>query len=258
MKRTVIFLLATLVAISSFAQEVYVTQITINNDYPRHENNQRLSFQLAIITDISTFTYNLDHDKTVITEIKDDTGFDLLAAQMAYAKKREASGFSYIDSKIQRGSPVESGGQTGIYVSASLGVVPEPGANKVNIKGVVAMVHVAETEQEYTLKDIPTENNWGPGVATAIGEVKVSSSGSFESEGGISFTSYQVTSINPITSMKITGGDDREEAAKYFKLNLYGNEMIFKEIPEKLELVVIAKDTEVKEIPFDIDLTLGY
>jgi hypothetical protein len=258
MKQTVFFCIATLLSFSSIAQEVYVTSFHLEDSYPRIENGQRMSFELAVITDISTFTYNFDPDKTVYTKIMDDTGFDLLSAQKKYEQKSEETGYGNIRLKINYRSPIESNEIKGIKVSSTLAVIPKPGANMVSVKGVIAMINVADSEQKYTLKDIPTKSDWGPGVQTEIGEVKITEAGSYEVDGGISFTKYQVRSGQPIVSMTISGGDDREEAEKYFKLGLYGDEMIFKSIPEKLELVVVAKDTEIKEIPFEIDLKVGF
>jgi len=259
MKKATILLVVAAIPLFSPGQDVFITSLEVNKGYPLSVSDQSLSFELATLTDVSSFTHKLDKTKSVYTKIMDDTGFDLLAAEMDWEELNK----SWIDENnrlmIAYREPISGGENPGIIVRSMLRVAPNAGAKTINIQGVIAMINVAESEQTYTLKDIPGQFEWGaPGVKTVIGEVKISKSGSLSVEDGVSFTKYQVVSDKPIVSVTITGGDDREEAAKYFELGLYGNELVFKKIPEKLDLIVVAKDTEIKEIPFDITLSIGF
>ena len=121
------------------------------------------------------------------------------------------------------------------------------------------MINYGTKESTYNLKDIST----GSATQTEIGEVIINPSGSI----GNTEASYEIYSVvsdgKPISSLVVAGGDDREEAAKSFQmsvadLDLGGNGLIFKTLPEKLDLTVVAKDTEIKEIPFDIDVAIGF
>ena len=258
MQRIIILLIAVAISFSSTAQDVFIISLAVKKDYPSNVNNQYIELELGAFTDLSSFTYKLDNTKSVFTQVKDDTGFDLLMAQKKYEDDNEKNGYFYQKAKIEYRGPISSGEKSGIKVSTRLAVAPKAGAKTVNIQGVIAMINVGENEQTYTLKDIPSQYEWGgPGVQTDIGEVKITDSGSY-SNGEVSFTKYQVASDKPITSIIVIGGDDREEASNFFELGLYGNEIVFKKIPEKLELTVVVKDTEIKEIPFDINLAIGF
>ena len=259
MKQLAILLLSVIFPLSIIAQDVFITDLQVKKDYPANENNQQLRFELGVLTDMSKFTYNLDPTKSVFTEITDDTGYDLLSAQEKYEEVNKAKGYYYEELKMTYRSPISSGENPGLLFNSTLSVAPKSGATSVHIKGIIALINVAEGEETYTLKDIPGHLEWGaPGVQTDIGEVQVLQSGAYNVEGGLSFTKYQVKSDKPIISITVVGGDDREEAAKHFDMGLYGNELVFKKIPEKLDLVVVVKEIEIKEIPFDLNLTLGF
>jgi hypothetical protein len=248
-----LFLLSTTVA---FAQEIITISIEVKKGYPLHENTQDFNFKLGILTDISSFTYNLDQNKSVFTKVIDDTGFDLLAAQKAFEKSYDEKGYSYNKLGLAYDGPINGGVQPGIIVRSSLGVAPHSGAKSVTVQGVIAMINLRAGEETYTLKDVPSKYEWGgPGVQTDIGEVKITESGSFSFDGQ-SFSKYRIESGKPVTSVRVIGGDDSDEATKH-GIALQGNEMVFKNIPEKLELVVTARDTEIKEIPFNLELTIG-
>jgi hypothetical protein len=258
MKRLAILLIVVAIPLLSVAQDVFTISLAVTKLFPVNANNQYLELELGAFADLSAFTYKLDNSKSIFTQVKDDTGYDMLAAQKKYEAENEKKGYSYQKIKIEYRGPISSGEKPGIRVGTRISVAPKPGAKTVNIKGVIAMINVAENEQSYTLKDIPSQYEWGaPGVQTEIGEVKIVESGSY-SNGEVSFTKYQVVSDKPITSLIVAGGDDREEAAKHFELGLYGSELVFIKIPDKLEINVVAKDTEIKEIPFDLDLAIGF
>lgn len=258
MKRFAILLVAIVIPFFSIAQDVFIISLSVKKNFPVNDNNQYMEIELGVFADRSNFTFKLDKSKSQFTQVMDDTGFDLLAAQKKYEAKNKEKGYSYNELKLEYRGPISSGDKPGIIVNSRLGIAPKPGARTVNIQGVIAMINVGESEQSYTLKEIPSQYEWGgPGVQTEIGEVKITQSGSY-SNGEVSFTKYQVVSDKPISSITVIGGDDREEAAKYFDLGLYGNEIVFKNIPEKLEFTVVAKDTEIKEIPFDINLSIGF
>ena len=258
MKRIAILLTALIFPFFTIAQDVFVISLSVTKNFPVNANNQYIEATLGAFADLSTFTYKLDNSKSVFTKVMDDTGYDLLSAQKKYEDENEKKGYSYQKLKIEYTGPISGGEKPGIKVNTRFGVAPKAGAKTVKIQGIIAMINVTESEQTYSLKDIPSQYEWGgPGVQTDIGEVKITDSGSY-SNGEVSFTKYQVVSDKPITSITVIGGDDREEASKFFELGLYGNEIVFKKIPEKLELTVVAKDTEIKEIPFDIDLAIGF
>jgi hypothetical protein len=258
MKKLTLFIVVICLSSGLLAQDVFVTKIEVQKGYPENPGNQIFSFELGMLTDISKFTYYLSTEKSVFTEIKDDTGYDLLAAQEKYEAEYKAQGYAYDALKMAYRAPISSGPKPGIVVSGYLHAIPRPGAKVVTLRGTIAMINVGEGENTFTLKDLPTQYEWGaPGVQTAIGEVKISQNGSF-STGDVTYTKYMIESEQPIVAVEVAGGDDREEARAHFDLGLYGNEVVFKNIPNKLDLVVTAKETIIEQIPFDIELTIGF
>ena len=258
MKQTAIFFLASLLSFSAIAQEVILTSVEVRKGYPETAGNQSIQFGMVVLTDVSTFTKNLDNTKSVFTKITDDTGFDLLAAQNKWEAESKGN-YWYFESKIENWGPLNDSDKPGFIVNGKLAITPSSGAKTVNIQGIIAMINYGTKESTYTLKDIST----GSATQTEIGEVFVNPSGSI----GNSEASYEIYSVisdgKPISSLVVAGGDDREEAAKSFNMNvadldLGGNGLIFKTLPEKLDLEVVAKDTEIKEIPFDIDVAIGF
>ncbi len=254
MKRVSIFLIILFCTTFSFGQDVKPVKIEVTKNFPA-DNQQTFYFELAFLTDISNFTYLLDQGRTVINEMKDDTGFDLLAAQKEFEAEYEKKGFGYDKLRLEYRKPVDVNNVTGIVVGGRAAVVPKQGAKTVKIAGTVGMIDLADGKKTYELKSIPTEMPWGsPGVKTKAGMIKLQESGSL-SLNGVEFTKYQVRSSgSPVSSVKVAGGDDREEAKGF---GLERNEVIFKKIPEKIDLVVEVNQTEIKEIPFEVEMSLG-
>ncbi len=244
---------------SSNAQEVILNSVQVISGYPETEKNQTFQFGLIVLTDVSTFTENLDKTKTRFTKITDDTGFDLLAAQKQWEEESKGN-YWHTKATLENWGLLSEDEGSGFIVNGKLSVRPSAGAKTVNVQGVIAMVNITNKESSYGLKEISTADK---GSKTEIGQVSLYAIGALESEG-VTYEIYEVISDGKsISSAELVGGDDREEAAKIFKvevsqLELAENAVIYKILPETIDLKVMAKDTEVFEIPFDLNLSVGF
>ena len=257
MKIIKIFVLLNLSAITLFAQDVIVTSVEVDKGYPIIESSQSFYFKLAILTDVSKFTLNLEPEKTRFTKIIDDQGFDLLAAQQKFEVKNKTKGYQVQALEIRYNSPINSYETPGIFVESRLGVTPSKGAKSVHVEGVVAMINIADGEKKYIVKNVPTKFDWGsPGISTEFGNLIISNNGSSTADG-VRFNILWVQAMQPIVSVTVIGGDDSKEAKEKSGMGVGGDQIIFKTIPETVDLEIVVSASEVVEIPFSLIIALG-
>jgi len=120
------------------------------------------------------------------------------------------------------------------------------------------MILITDEENTYTLKDVPTKYNYnGPGHQTEIGEIQIQERGSF-GIGDVNYIRYHIESDKPIVSVTVVGGDDRQDIIDSNMGPVYEHELIFKKIPETINLIIVARGSEVKKIPFEMVLSIGF
>ena len=123
-------ILSLLFIVPVFAQQkAILTEVSIRQNYPVDEYNQLVQLEFIIKADLTDFTYQLNKDKTGFTEIKDDTGYDLLKGHMEYEEKMKSQGYSYNSMEIVYSGPVEGG----IMVRCNIAVTPKPGAKTIDL-----------------------------------------------------------------------------------------------------------------------------
>jgi len=253
MRITLAFLLALLVSPLFAQQKAIVTELTIRKDVPTNETNQLIRLEFIINADIANFTYKLNKEKTIFTEIMDDTGYDLMKAQKEYQQSMESKGYNYNTMDMQYSGPTHD--NSGIKIRSNISVAPNKGAKTLTLKGVAALIMVSEEEMVYDLKDVPTQLNYGQTISTEMGDISIQESGSVGFDD-VDFVKYYIQSEKPVTSIEVEGGDDSQELMdKGFGVN--GDEMVFKEVPEMVTVKVTARGTTIVEVPFEMVVSVG-
>jgi len=252
MKHLQILLLLLMLATSTIAQKVVLSKIEINKGYPAIEQQIFFSMQFAVLTDISNFTNKLDATKSKFTRITDDTGFDLLKAQAEYEKSTTYAQMI----EFQNFGMINSSETPGFIAQAKVHAMPKPGTKSVKVEGVIAMINTADGEKKVEVKNVPSHWN-SEGIDSEIGMIKIADSGS-ASMNDISYNIYRVQCKLPVASVKVVGGDDSAEAKEKINLGIERNEIVFKKIPETLDLIITVNNSEVIEIPFSLDISIGF
>ena len=235
--------------VSAQAVKTQVTELSIEKDYFREgENLTRIEFK--VYADIENFTYEFDRETTYLTSATDDKGSDLLKQEQAYRESRPNSSHSEM---IQFGGGDRDGFQVVTYIHGK----PAPGSEVIRLKGQVGMVLMGQEESVHLLENLPvSEEDDGPEIESGIGRVWVDYRGK-ATVGETSYYQYGIGNQNPVIRAEVIGGDFSEEYRK-IGLGLGEDSFVLTEVPETVDVRVTIRNREVKALPIDLEISVGF
>ncbi|MCK0161085.1 hypothetical protein [Allomuricauda sp. F6463D] len=213
--------------------------ICINKEY---EGNYRTTLKLRLPLDAEKQFYNLDINKSEVTQITDNTGFDFLKNGQGLIVENTygnvSSDGSYYDLQVE------------------IDGVPQKGATTFDMKGSFLINYVGDTSEENTL-EFSFKENIQSSIDSEIGKIAILDMGGATLQDGTEYHLYTLDTETPIGNIEVIGGDDSEEY-RNMGLGLEENTVVFKEAPEKIKIKVQTKSVQTEKVPFDLIVGIGF
>lgn len=202
-----------------------------------------------------------DEKRSSLELMQDDQGHDLLAMHheiKAQGAVTTPSGgtraFGRPPPTLQFGGVADESNNENILLQFSVLAVPSSGATRINLAGRAFLNFIAESvPSELQLEDIQVNSGYGEQrFESGIGPILIESR-SMRSVGSNVFREYSVRSLEkPVVGIEVIGGDDSDD----YPL-AHSGDILLKDPPRPVSLLIRYGEYEKREVPLDLDFSIG-
>ena len=215
--------------------------------------------QIGLYLDIDVNSIDLTNPiiskETILNVCKDNNDYNILDAHNLNSENLKKEGFYFNNDIISYKGIGNYATNKDLLFQIELNTKPSKGSTHITIGGTIALNILSDDEKELSLKDIPISTKSNDGIQSEIGNISLRKS--FTTTVGE--TEYHVYDL--ITEVSILGieqeGDRSKIELQDSGMGLERNQLVFKNIPESVDVNLIYSIPVKKEIQFNLTTPIG-